>query len=231
MTLVEHLEELRWRLIKGLVAVVAGFALCFTFSHNLILLLSRPAQSVHAVKFIFTSPGEYFMSSVKVSFFAGLYLALPIILYQLIAFLAPGLSPKERNWIAPITFGSFLLFTLGAVFAYFAILPTGLHFLLTFAPSSIQPMLSIGTYIGFAAALLFASGLAFELPLVLLALSWVGLVSSKLLSRFRQFAWVATLVVGAIITPSVNGFSQVMLAGALIILYEFSIWLIRFTGR
>jgi len=106
-----------------------------------------------------------------------------------------------------------------------------IDFLLGFAPSAIAPMLSIGTYLSFAAALLFASGFVFELPLVLLALAWIGVLSSQMLARFRRAAIVAALAIGAIITPSADIFSQALLAGALVALYELSIWLIRATGR
>lgn len=228
MTFIEHLEELRWRIIKALLALVVGFVVSFVFNRQLLTWLSVPAGHV---RFIFTSPAEYFMASLKVALFAGLYLSLPVILYQAIAFLAPGLTPTERRWVVPISLGSFLLFTLGAAFAYYALLPAGLRFLIGFAPASVTPMLAIGTYLGFAASMLFAAGFIFELPLVLLALAMIGVVSSGLLARFRRVAIVAALAIGAIITPSADIFSQVMLAGALILLYESSIWLIRFTGR
>lgn len=228
MTFVEHLEELRWRIVKSLVALVVGFGVCFGFHRQLMAWLSAPAGDV---SFIFTAPGEYFMTSLKVAFYGGLYLALPVILYQTLAFLAPGLTPHERNWVVPISIGSFLLFTAGAAFAYVLLLPAGLHFLLGFAPTAIAPMLSIGTYLGFAAALVFAAGFIFELPLVLLALALVGILSSATLARFRRAAMVAALAVAALISPSGDIFSQLMLAGALVLLYELSVWLIRLTGR
>lgn len=228
MTFVEHLEELRWRIVKSLVALVVGFITCFAVHRHLMTWLSMPAGDVN---FIFTAPGEYFMASLKVAFYGGLYLALPVILYQTLAFLAPGLTPNERHWVIPIAVGSFVLFSLGAAFAYVLLLPAGLHFLLSFGPSSIAPMLSIGTYLGFAAALVFAAGLIFELPLVLLAMALVGIVSSTMLARFRRVAFVAALAVAALISPSGDIFSQLMLAGALVLLYELSVWLIRLTGR
>ncbi len=228
MTFVEHLEELRWRIVKSLVALIVGFGACFAVHRQLMTWLSVPAGGVD---FIFTAPGEYFMASLKVAFYGGLYLALPVILYQILAFLAPGLTPNERNWVIPISIGSFVLFTAGAAFAYKLLLPAGLHFLLGFAPTTIAPMLSIGTYLGFAAALVFAAGFIFELPLVLLALALVGIISSSMLARFRKVAAVAALAISALISPSGDIFSQLMLAGALYVLYELSIWLIRATGR
>lgn len=228
MTFVEHLEELRWRIVKSLVALVLGFIACFAVNRQLMTWLSMPAGDV---SFIFTAPGEYFMASLQVAFYGGLYLALPVILYQVLAFLAPGLTNTERHWVVPIAAGSFLLFTAGAAFAYFLLLPAGLHFLLGFAPTAIAPMLSIGTYLGFAAALVFAAGFIFELPLVLLALALVGILSSAMLARFRRMAYVATLAIAALISPSGDIFTQLLLAAALVLLYELSVWLIRLTGR
>lgn len=228
MTFVEHLEELRWRIVKSLIALVLACLACFAVHRQLMTWLSMPAGDV---SFIFTAPGEYFMASLKVAFYGGLYLALPVILYQVLAFLAPGLTPNERHWVVPIAAGSFALFTAGAAFAYVVLLPAGLHFLLGFAPTAIAPMLSIGTYLGFAAALVFAAGFIFELPLVLLAFALVGILSSALLARFRRVAYVAALAIAAVISPSGDLFSQLLLAGALMLLYELSVWLIRLTGR
>jgi len=228
MPVFEHLEELRWRLIKALAAVAAGWALAFAFHQPILDWLIRPAGSTH---FVFTAPAEMFVATLKVSFFAGLYVALPVVIYQLVAFVNPGLMPDERRWIVPITFGAFLLFTLGAAFSYFALLPAGLKFLIGFAPADIAPMLSVGTYLSFAAALLFAAGFVFQLPLVLLALALVGLITSGTLTRLRRVAWVLALALGAILTPSGDIFSQLMLAGALVVLYELSHLLIRAIGQ
>ena len=130
------------------------------------------------VKLIFTSPAEYFMAVIKVSLLGGIYLALPVILYQLLGLCEPGgLLPHERRWAIPIVVGAFSFFTVGALFSYF-LLPTGLQFLVGFAPADVEPLLTVGKYLGFAAGLLFATGLAFLLPLFLLGLSVAGIVTS-----------------------------------------------------
>lgn len=228
MSLVEHLDELRWRLIKAFAALAVGFIACFSLHRQIILWLTRP---VGTTQFIFTAPPEYFVAALKVAFFAGLYLALPVILYQVVAFVLPGLTPQEQRWVLPIAAGSFLLFTLGGAFSYYVLLPAGLHFLLGFAPGSVVPMLSVGTYLGFAASLVFATGLVFELPLVLLAFAWAGIVNSRMLASFRRGAIVAAVALGAVITPSADIFSQVLLAGALYGLYELSVALVRLIGK
>jgi sec-independent protein translocase protein TatC len=240
MSVFEHLEELRWRIIKSLAAVTVASAGVFVFNNPVIHALERPLHPEYnvlgggtgaPVKLIFTSPGEYFMAVIKVALLGGLYLALPVILYQILAFVSPGLLPSERRWAVPIVIGAFVFFTIGVVFSYFLLLPTGLQFLVGFAPSDVQPLLTVGKYLGFAAGLLFATGLAFQLPLFLLGASVAGLVTSYFLARYRRQAFLLAFVLAAIITPSIDIFTQVMLAGALYGLFELSIFLIRLTGK
>lgn len=239
MSVIEHLEELRWRIIKSGGAVVAAAIAVFAFHEPIIRVLERPLQPgtsffggmTAPIQLIFTSPGEYFVAVVKVALLGGLYLALPVILFQLMAFVAPGLTKAERRWVLPVVAGAFVFFTIGMVFSYFLLLPAGLQFLVGFAPSDVTPMLSIGKYLGFAAGLVFAAGLAFQLPLFLLGASAAGIVTSYLLARYRRYALFVAFVLAAILTPSIDIFTQVMLAGALYLLFELSIYLIRLTGK
>lgn len=240
MSVLEHLEELRWRIVKSLGALTLTSALVFFFNNPIIQVLERPLNpalnllgpgQTQVVKLIFTSPGEYFMAVVKIALLGGLYLALPVMLYQLLAFISPGLLPSERRWALPIVIGGFFFFTLGMVFSYFLLLPAGLQFLVGFAPPEVEALLSVGKYLGFAAGLMFATGLAFQLPLFLLGASAAGVVTSYYLKRFRRQAFFLSFVLAALITPSIDIFTQVMLAGALYLLFEFSIFLIRLTGK
>jgi len=224
LTFLEHLEELRWRLLKTVSAITAATLLAFVFHRPLVTWLLKPTGSL---QLIFTAPAEYFMVTLRVAFFAGLYLSLPVLLYQVIAFIAPGLTAAERRWTLPMLAAAFLLFTSGALFSYFFLLPVGLKFLVGFAPEGIAPMLSIGSYLSFAASLVFASGLSFELPLVLFFLSLMGIVSSAKLMNFRRYFLIVALVVAAVVTPSPDIFTQGMLALALMALYELSIVLIK----
>ncbi len=224
MTFLEHLEELRWRLLKTVSAIAVGTLLAFVFHQHLVTWLLKPAEGI---ELIFTAPAEYFMVTLRVAFFAGLYLSLPVLLYQVIAFVAPGLTPGERRWTLPMLVAAFLLFTTGALFSYFFLLPVGLKFLVGFAPEGIDPLLSIGSYLSFAASLVFASGLSFELPLVLFFLSLMGLVTSTKLKEFRRYFLIVALVVAAVVTPSPDIFTQGILAVALMGLYELSILLVK----
>ena len=224
MTFLEHLEELRWRLLKTVTAIAVGTLLAFVFHQQLVTWLLKPAEGI---ELIFTAPAEYFMVTLRVAFFAGLYLSLPVLLYQVIAFVAPGLTPGERRWTFPMLVSAFLLFTLGALFSYFFLLPVGLKFLVGFAPEGIEALLSIGNYLSFAASLVFACGLSFELPLVLFFLSLMGLVTSAKLVEFRRYFLIVALAVAAVVTPSPDIFTQGILGIALMGLYELSILLVK----
>ena len=239
MTVVDHLEEMRWRIFKALASVATAATGVFVFNGPVIRVLEAPLHApvgpfggaAPQVQLIFTSPGEYFMAAVKVSLLGGLYLALPIVLYQLLAFIGPGLLPTERRWAIPTVAGAFVFFTIGMVFAYFLLLPAGLAFLIGFAPVEVKPLLQVGKYLGFAAGLVFATGLAFELPLFLLGASAIGVVTSYSLAKQRRPAFFVAFVVAAVLTPSIDVFSQVMMASALYMLFELSIVLIRLTGK
>ena len=239
MSVAEHLEELRWRIIKAAAAVLVAAIAVFAFNGPIIEFLQRPLHpetnlfgaGPRGVQLIFTSPTEYLMAVIKVALMGGLYLALPVILYHVMAFISPGLLPQERKWALPIVVGGFLFFTLGMVFSYYLLLPAGLQFLGGFAPSEVRPMLSVGKYLGFAAGLVFATGIAFLLPLFLLGASVAGVVTSYVLVRYRRHAFLAAFALAALITPSIDIFTQVMLAGALYLLFELSIFMIRLTGK
>ncbi|MNX21715.1 Sec-independent protein translocase protein TatC [compost metagenome] len=224
MTFLEHLEELRWRLLKTVSAIAVGTILAFVFHQQLVTWLLKPAAGI---ELIFTAPAEYFMVTLRVAFFAGLYLSLPVLLYQAIAFVAPGLTPSERRWTLPMLVAAFLLFTTGALFSYFFLLPVALKFLIGFAPEGISPLLSIGNYLAFAASLVFASGLSFELPLVMFFLSLMGLVTSPKLKEFRRYFIIVALTIAAVVTPSPDVFTQGILAIALMALYELGILLVQ----
>lgn len=240
MSVFEHLEELRWRIIKSIGALAVTATFVFIFNQPVILWLEGPLTGQtgffggppqRAIELIFTSPAEYFVAVVKVALLGGIYLALPVILYQILAFISPGLHPHERRWALPLVAGSFVFFTLGMLFSYTMLLPAGLQFLVGFAPAEIKPLLSVGKYLGFAAGLIFAAGFAFLLPLFLLGLSVIGVATSYSLAKYRRYAFIGAFVLAAILTPSIDIFTQVMMAGALYLLFELGLVLIRLTGK
>lgn len=240
MSVFEHLEELRWRIIKSLFALLLAAGVVFAFNQPVIRWLEAPlagpvgpfgVEPATPIALIFTSPAEYFVAVIKVALLGGIYLALPVILYQILAFISPGLHAHERRWALPLVAGSFVFFTLGMLFSYTMLLPAGLQFLVGFAPSEVKPLLSVGKYIGFAAGLIFAAGFAFLLPLFMLGLSVVGVATSYSLANYRRYAFIGAFVLAAILTPSIDIFTQIMMAGALYLLFELGLVLIRLTGK
>ena len=224
MPFTEHLEELRQALIISFISIVITTGFCFYFNKELLDFLTLPlTENVRNVQLIFVSPGEAFMATIRASLLSGLIFALPIIVNRIYWFVSPGLTKQEKIISLPIVIASYVLFVTGVTFSYKILLPFGVKFLVEFAPANIQAMISIGNYVSFASTLMLGTGLIFELPLVIVFLGLVGIVSSALLKKHRKNAFLASFVIGAIITPSVDIVTQSLLAGALYLLYELSI--------
>lgn len=231
-TFIEHLEELRKRLIISLIAVGIGFGICYIFSKEIFQLLMIPLQKAlpKGATMIFTTPAEAFFTYFKVALLAGIFAASPVILYQIWLFVAPALYSHEKKYVIPFVISSTLLFIGGAAFGYFIVFPFGFKFLLSFATDLIQPAPRLKESLSFCSMLLFAFGLTFELPLLILFLSKVGVVNARMLARNRRYAIVAIFIVAAILTPP-DVVSQLMMAIPLLILYEAGIWIAKIFGR
>ncbi len=227
-----HLEELRKRLITCAIAIGVGFALSYGFKEKLFKILTSPLEKLmqSGDKLIYTSLPEAFFTYIKVSFLFGILIASPVIIYQLWAFIAPGLYKKEKSTFLPIIFLSSLFFAAGSLFGYFVVFPLGFKFFLSFATETIRPLPSMKEYLSFAAKLLLAFGVCFELPLVLTALAKLGIVSVAFLKKNRKYALLLFFVTSAILTPP-DIISQVMLAIPLALLYELSIFGAKIFGK
>jgi sec-independent protein translocase protein TatC len=227
-----HLEELRRRLIICFSAVGVGFVLSYGFKERLFQILVHPLTQVmrEGDTLIFTGLPEAFFTYLKVAFLAGLMLAAPVILYQFWMFVAPGLYEKEKRLLLPIVFLSSFFFIGGALFGYFVVFPYGFQFFLGFATEHIRPMPAMKEYLGFAAKMLLAFGVVFELPLVLTCMARLGLVSVDFLKRNRKYAILLIFTVAAILTPP-DVVSQFMMAVPLMVLYEVSIVGARVFGK
>lgn len=221
MTLVEHLDELRRRILVSVAAIVIGACVAFWKIQFIVSLLMFPPVDHLA----FFSPTEAFMEYCKLAFFAGLFLASPVVLYQLWAFVSAGLRKEERRVVLFALPFSITLFLGGVVFAFFFIIPFALKFLIDFAGPKVYPILSISKYFSFIIMLLISFGLVFELPVVVMILSRIGIVSPSFLSKNRKFAIVGIFIAAAIITPTPDAFTQCLMAISMLLLYELSIWI------
>lgn len=233
MSILEHLEELRNRLIKIFIAAAFGFSVCYWMSEWIFFLLMKPlvAALPEGNKLIFTGVTEGFFTYLKVGIIAGIFLVSPYIIYQIWAFVAPGLFKKEKHILIPISIISAVFFVGGALFGYFVVFPFGFQFLIgKFSSEFVQAMPSIKEFLSLATKMLIAFGIIFELPLVILVLARLGIVNHKMLRKYQKYAILATFVVGAMLTPP-DVITQAMMAGPLIILYEISIWVSYFFGK
>ncbi len=228
MSIFDHLEELRRRIFYSLIAVVVGVIGCFLAVKPIVQLLEIPAQGV---KFLQLAPGEFFFVSIKVAGYSGLVFSSPFILYQILLFVLPGLTRRERRFIGPVVFGSTILFFVGLVFAYIALIPAALNFFINYGAGVVEQLWSIDKYFEFVLLLLFSTGLAFQIPVIQLLLGYLGIVSSKqMLSGWRSVI-LGAAVLGAVLTPSTDPLTQSLLAGAVLGLYFGGIGLVKLFGK
>ena len=219
-TLVQHLEELRKRIIICLIVVFVCGIFCFFYTDEILSILSKPV-----CKLVFLKPTEAFLAKIKLSFYGGIFISMPVIIYQAWKFLNPGLIEIERRyffWIMPF---SYLLFLSGVLFAFFAVLPVGMKFLLGYGTENVTPMISVSSYISFVGIFLIAFGIVFQLPVVVLFLTKLGVVTPKWLSVNRKYAVLVIFILAGILTPGPDIFSQFLMAIPTLLLYEISILL------
>ncbi|ABD01908.1 sec-independent protein translocase protein TatC [Thermostichus sp. MS-CIW-21] len=228
MTLMEHLEELRSRLLASVIAVAICIIACFAVVNRIVALLEVPARGV---TFLQLAPGEYFFVSVKVAAYSGLLLATPFLLYQIARFVLPGLSVKERKLLGPVVLGSSLLFVAGLVFAYYLLIPAALNFFIRYGEGVVDQAWSIDRYFEFVLLLLFSTGLAFQVPILQALLGALGLVTAEQMFKGWRYVVLGAVVAGAILTPSTDPLTQSLLAGAVTFLYLFGILLVKLLGK
>jgi len=234
LPITDHLLELRRRLTWAAIAVAICTGAAFAFHEQILTLLMAPAQGFTDIpneKPIYTDITEFLGIAAKVSLLVGLFASLPFVLYQLVMFVAPGLRPKERRYLYFLLPASLLAFVVGAAFGYRILFPPAVTFLLGFGRDIATPYIRIGSYINLMVSLLFWMGIVFEIPVVLFFLSKIGVVTPEFLSRNRRYAVVVAFILGAVITPTFDPINQSMVAAPIIVLYELSIWLVKFGRR
>lgn len=233
MPFLDHLEELRWRIIWSLVAIVIGVCVGFAIVYYLPVLpwLIRPIQPYLAgERLLVLDPAGPFMITMKLGVWVGVILASPVIIYQIWAFVSPALLPHEKRAIIPALYAGLFLFVAGVVLAYFLVLPFSLRFLASFQTDALAYNIVAREYLGFVVQLLLAFGIMFELPIVIVVLSALGIVNSKMLASGRRYALVIITIAAAFITPA-DVTSTLILMAPLLLLYEVSIWVARIFER
>ncbi|MGA2026189.1 MAG: twin-arginine translocase subunit TatC [Syntrophobacteraceae bacterium] len=234
MPLFQHLEELRTRVLISCLAVGAGFVLCYFFSARIFEILMMPWIKAmppgQPAKLIYTAPHEAFFVYMKVSFIAGTILAAPIILWQIWKFVAPGLYENEKRYMLPVILFSSSCFVSGVLFGYFVVIPVAFKFFASFSSEYITPMLRTTEYLSFANKMLLCFGIAFQLPVFAFFLAKMGVLSADFLKRKRKWAIVLIFISAAVLTPSPDVVSQLLMAMPLLILYEASVWIVHFFG-
>ena len=228
LTFLGHLGELRQRLIKGVIAVVVASIISFIFFKPIFYYLILPAGDINLVYIEMT---EMIGTIMKVCLTSGVILAMPYLTYQLLMFVSPALTRKEKKYVYFILPWIALMFVGGVAFGYFILIPPATKFLITFGSDIATPQIKIGNYISIVSRLLLAIGLAFEMPVVTTFLARLGIITSKWLASKRKIAIISAFILAAIITPTFDPINQSLVAVPLIILYEMSIWLAKLVQR
>ncbi len=232
MPFLAHLGELRQRILWSIGAIGVGLAIALPFNDRLMKLVRRPFdRAVPGQKLAFLSPTEAFWVYMKVALIAGVVLAMPVVLYQVWAFIAPGLHSHEKRYAAPFVLIGSVCFVLGALFAQLLVIPYAMNFLVTFPGPDLVPVISIGSYVDFVLKFTLAFGVVFELPVVITLASRMGLVTPEFLARHRKYAILINFIIAAVLTPTPDAFNQALMAGPLILLYEAGIVSARLFGR
>jgi sec-independent protein translocase protein TatC len=228
MPFLEHLEELRKRILRSLISVIVCSAVALYFSDTIMHWFLAP---LNGVKLYVTEVTGSFMAYFKVGLLTGILMSLPIVFWQVWGFVAPGLYIKERRKVVPFVLIATILFLGGASFCYFLVLPFALKFMIGFSGDLLSPIITVSSYISFSGMLLLAFGVCFELPVIAYILGRLGVITSKMLSKGRRIAVVVILLVAGVLTPTPDIFTQLLLAVPLYILYETSIVVVRVTGK
>jgi len=233
MSLTEHLIELRKRLTSALIALGIGFLVCYYFKDWLFAIITRPLTDALPKNsyLIYTGLTQAFFTYMKVALFSSLVLTSPFIFLQVWKFISPALLPQEKKYIVPFVLSSTLLFLGGVLFGYFIVLPPAFEFFVSFNNDYLKAMISFNEYLSLFIKFLLGFGLSFQLPVLVFFLAKLGIVNDQLLSKNRKYAILLMFIAAAVLTPSPDALSQILMAIPLLILYEVSIFVAKFAAR
>ncbi len=233
LSLTEHLAELRTRLIRSIAAVAVGFCISYAFIEPIFAMLSRPLAKVlpPGTSLIFTSYPEAFFTYLKLALVCGIFIASPFILYEIWAFVAPGLYEHEKKWALPFVAFSSIFFVGGALFGYIVVFPAAFNFLAGYAGRDLKLLPSVSEYFSLTIKLLLGFGAAFELPIFMVFMALIGLIDARMLRKNRKYALLIIFILAAVLTPTPDVVNQCLLAAPLLVLYEISIFLVALIGK
>nr|YP_010195960.1 Sec-independent protein translocase component TatC [Gracilaria bursa-pastoris]UAD83357.1 Sec-independent protein translocase component TatC [Gracilaria bursa-pastoris] len=228
MSIFEHLEELRERIfIASIIFCIITIA-CFAYMKNIAYILQQPAIGI---KFLQLAPGEYLFTSIKVSLYTGFLLSSPFIIYQITLFILPGLTKKESKFIIPILLTSIILFFSGIIFAYVILVPAALQFLINYGNEIVEPIWSFEQYFNFILLLLFSTGIAFQIPIIQIVLGILKIFSSTEMYEYWKYIILGSTIIAAIITPSTDPVTQIIMSLAILILYSSGIIVLKILNK
>lgn len=228
MPLVDHISELRYRLLLSGGVLILNIIISSIYIKQIVIFFQN---LVPQVKFLQLAPGEYFFSSLKIIFYTSLVATIPFFVYQIMLFILPGLTKKEKNIILPLAIMSIALFGIGIIFAYYALIPAALNFFLNYGSDLVEPIWSLDQYLDFIIVLLVSTGLAFQVPIVQVLLALFNIVNINQMLNYWRYILLISTVIGAVLTPSVDPITQILLSTAVFLLYFFGILILYLINR
>lgn len=228
MSIFEHIEELRNRTIKATIFFIIVTFISFSYVKDISFLLQQPAKGI---KFLQLAPGEYFFSSIKISSYTGLIISSPFIIYQIVLFILPGLTTKETNFFLPILISSIALFFIGIFFSFKILIPAALKFLIYYGSDVVEPIWSFEQYFDFILILLVSTGLAFQVPIIQIIIGLLGIISPNQMLKSWKYILLLSTIISAILTPSTDPVTQLLLSFAILALYFIGTFILRFLKK
>lgn len=229
LTLVEHLGELRKRIIICLAVLILASAAAFPFTKELLKILKLPAKGL-IQKLAFFGPQEAFLVHMRLAFFSGFILSIPFILYHLWSFINPALEDRIRKFIVYFVFFCTMAFAAGCLFAYFILIPPALKFFLQFAGDELEPIISVTKYVSLLTGIILCCGIVFQMPVISFILTKIGIINARILRKYYKYAIIVIAIAAAVITPTADIFNMMMLVVPMLFLYEASVWVSYFAA-